>query len=246
MAQPTNREEFKEFCLRKLGKPLIEINVSDDQVDDRLDQALSFYADYHYDATEKIYYKHQVTSTDKANKYITIPDNIIGAVKVFNINDPSLGYNMFDIRYQIALNDLYTLTNTSLVPYYMAMEHLATIQELLVPDTMIRYSRHKNQLFIDMNWDRVLVDQYFLVEAYQVIDPEVYTDVWKDRWLQEYTTVLIKENWGENLGKFLNMSLPGGVKFNGDRILSEARQDKAKMEEDMIKSYSMPIQDFLF
>lgn len=87
MAVPTSRSEFKEYCLRKLGKPVIEINVDDDQVEDRIDEALKMYWDYHFDGTEKIYYKHQVTSTDKSNKYITLPENIIGAVNIFDVGD---------------------------------------------------------------------------------------------------------------------------------------------------------------
>ena len=118
MARPASRSEFREYCLRKLGKPVIEINVDDDQVEDRIDQALKYYADYHFDATERTYYKHQVTDADKVNKYITLPENIIGAVSIFSIGDPSVrADDLFNIRYQIALNDLYTLTSVSLVPY---------------------------------------------------------------------------------------------------------------------------------
>ncbi len=131
MATPTTKAEFKEYCLRKLGKPVIEINVDDDQVDDRIDEAIRYWYDYHFDGSDRVYYKHQVTDTDKANKYITLPENIIGAVRVFQIGDPSIrADDLFNIRYQIALNDLYTLTNVSLVPYYMVMEHYIMEQAL--------------------------------------------------------------------------------------------------------------------
>jgi hypothetical protein len=141
MAIPSSRQEFKDYVLRSLGRPVIEINVDDDQVEDRIDQALKYYADYHFDATDRTYYKHQVTATDKINKSIALPDNIIGAVSVFSIGDPSVrADDLFNIRYQIALNDLYTLTSVSLVPYYMVMQHLAVIQELLVGKQPIRFS----------------------------------------------------------------------------------------------------------
>ena len=144
MAVPTTRAEFKEYCLRKLGKPVIEINVDDDQVEDRIDEAIKYYWDYHFDGSEKIYYKHQITDTDKANKYITLPENIIGAVSIFPVSDPSIGsQDLFNIRYQIALNDLYTLTSISMVPYYMVMTHLGVISEMLVGKQMIRYTRHR-------------------------------------------------------------------------------------------------------
>jgi hypothetical protein len=124
MAIPASRSNFKEYCLRKLGKPVIQINVDDDQVEDRIDEALTAYWDFHFEGSEKTYYKYQITDTDKTNKYITLPDNLIGAVSVFPIGDPSLGVNdIFSLRYQIVLNDLYTLTSVQLAPYYMAMEH---------------------------------------------------------------------------------------------------------------------------
>jgi hypothetical protein len=124
MATPTSNTDFKEYCLRKLGKGVIEINVSNAQVDDRVDEAVNFYQDYHFDGTERVFYKKQVTQDDKDNKYITLPDNIIGAVNLFDIGDATSTNNLFNIRYQIALNDLYTLTSQSLVPYYMAFQHL--------------------------------------------------------------------------------------------------------------------------
>ena len=176
MAVPTSRAEFKQYCLRALGYPVIEINVDDDQVEDRIDEGLKYYGDYHFDATEKVYYKHQVTDADKANKYITLPENIIGAVSIFSIGDPSVrADDLFNIRYQIALNDLYTLTSVSLVPYYMAMQHLATIQELLVGKQPIRYTRHRDRLQVDMDWNTLKTGEWLLVEAYEVIDPETYT-----------------------------------------------------------------------
>lgn len=246
MATPTTKAEFKEYCLRKLGKPVIEINVDDDQVDDRIDEAIRYYWDYHFDGSDRIYYKHQVTSDDVANKYITLPENIIGAVKVFQIGDPSIrADDLFNIRYQIALNDLYTLTNVSLVPYYMVMEHLALVTELLVGQQPIRYQRHKDRLYVDMDWNTVPVGTYLLVEAYEVIDPAVYTDAWNDRWLQNYATALIKRQWGSNLTKFTGMSLPGGVQFNGEKIYDDATEEIRRMEDEMISSYSLPVLDMI-
>lgn len=246
MAVPTSRQEFKQYCLRSLGYPVIEINVDDDQVEDRIDQALKYYGDYHFDATEKVYYKHQITAADKANKYIMLPDNIIGAVSIFSIGDPSVrADDLFNIRYQIALNDLYTLTSVSLVPYYMVMQHLSVISEMLVGKQPIRYTRHRNRLHIDMDWNTVNPGEYLLVEAYQVIDPEVFTDVWGDRWLFTYCEQLIKRQWGNNLKKFNGMQMPGGITFNGQQIYDEANEEIKKMEEEMIMNYSLPVMDMV-
>jgi hypothetical protein len=246
MATPTTKATFKEYCLRKLGKPVIEINVDDDQVDDRVDEALRYWYDYHFDGSERVYYKHAVTETDVANKYITLPENIIGAVSIFSMGDPSIrSDDLFNIRYQIALNDLYTLTNVSLVPYYMVMEHLALMNELLVGKQPIRYSRHKDRLHIDMDWNTVRIGEFLLVEAYEVVDPETYTDAYNDRWLQNYATTLIKEQWGSNLTKFTGMTLPGGVQFNGEKIYDDAVAERRKLEDEMISSYSLPVLDMI-
>ena len=246
MAVPTTRVEFKEYCLRALGKPVIEINVDDDQVEDRIDESLRFYWDYHFDGTEKVYYKHQITSEDKTNKYITLPENIIGAVRVFPIGDPSIrSDDLFNIRYQIALNDLYTLTAYSMLPYYMAMQHLALISEFLVGQQPIRYSRHRDRLYIDTKWDNYNVGDFLLIEAYEVVDPETFPDVWADRWLQNYCIQKIKYQWGANLTKFIGMQLPGGVQFNGEKIMNDSKDELDKMEKDMILNYSLPVMDMI-
>lgn len=320
MATPTTKSTFKEYCLRKLGKPVIEINVDDDQVDDRVDEAIRYYWDYHFDGSEKIYYKYQITGREKpgsvyyatindggtgysnsdtvsvsvgtgavgtinthangtiqsinftaggsnynsnsvlsittssgssANVSVTIgdgfilmPENVIGAVGIFPISDPVFSSNdMFNIRYQIALNDLYTLTNVSIVPYYMAMEHLGTLAQILVGLQPIRYTRHRDRLYVDTDWRKLT--GYLLVEAYEVIDPEVWTDAWNDRWLQNYATSLIKQQWGSNLTKFTGMVLPGGVQFNGEKIYNDATDEIKKLEQEMISSYSMPVLDMV-
>jgi len=245
MAVPTTRDQFKAYCLRRLGAPVIEINVDDDQVEDRVDDALRYYWDYHFDGTEKIYYKHLVTNTDITNKYITVPDNIIGAVNLFNIADPSIrSDDLFNIRYQIALNDLYTLTSVSMVPYYMVMEHLSLISEMLVGKQLLRFNRHMNRLYIDMDWNS-LSNEYLLVEAYQIIDPTEYVDVWKDQWLLRYATALIKRQWGSNLTKFTGMQLPGGLTFNGEKIYNDAVAEITDLEDKMISSYSLPVMDLV-
>lgn len=246
MSVPSTRDQFKEWCLRKLGKPVIEVNVDDDQVDDRIDESLRYYWDYHFDGSEKVYYSHIVTETDKTNKYITLPENIIGVVRVFPVGDPSMSTSdMFNIRYQIALNDLYTLTSVSMVPYYMVMQHIALIQEILVGQQPVRYNRHKNRCYIDADWEHYKVGEFILIEAYEVVDPDVYTDAWGDRWLQQYATAKIKMQWGTNLKKYEGMQLPGGIMFNGQKIYDEAKDEIEALEREMISSYSLPVSDMI-
>ena len=245
MSRPTSKSTFKEHCLRRLGKPVIEINVDEDQVDDRVDEALDYYADYHFDAFEPTYYKHQVTQTDKDNGYITIPDNIIGVVDIFDIGDATSTNNLFNVRYQIALNDLYDLSRYELVPFYMNFQNIRFIEEILVGKQRIRYNRHMNRLHVDMGWDRFDAGNYIVCKAYRVIDPDTYTDVWKDRWLLRYASALIKLQWGSNLIKFEGMQLPGGVQFNGQKLYDDAFAERQQLEEEMATAYVYPPEDMV-
>ncbi|QMP83908.1 MAG: hypothetical protein [Caudoviricetes sp.] len=245
MASPTTRAEFRENCLRRLGKPVIEINVDEDQVEDRVDEALRYYWDYHFDGSSKTYYKYQVTEQDKINQYVTIPENIIGVVNIFDLGSALGTNNLFNIRYQIALNDLYTLTSVSMVPYYMAMQHIQFLEFLLVGKQPLRYNRNTNRLYIDMDWDRINGGEFLVVEAYEVVDPDLYVDVWKDRWLLRYAACLIKQQWGTNLKKFEGMKMPGGLSFNGQQIYNEATDEREKLEQEMIYTYSLPATDMI-
>lgn len=312
MSIPTSREEFRDFCMRKLGWPVIEINVDLDQVEDRIDEALHYYRDYHFDGSETIYYKHQLEAknfpdrvatvdvtraglgysnsdtvafgsgsgtivTDSAGAilqvvisdhgsefkvapaatittstgmgaqlapqlggWITLPENIMGAVRIFDLSSSFVSDNMFSIQYQIALNDMYTLTSQSMVPFYMTMTQLSLIQQILIGKQPIRYSRHRNRLHIDMNWDRVKIGDYVIVEGYEAIDPVVFTDVWKDRWLTKYVTAQIKLQWGSHMKKLKNVPLAGGVTLDGQQIYDEAVAEIEKMEQEMIDTYSLP------
>lgn len=241
MAEPTNRSEFAEYCLRRLGKPVIDIDVAEEQIEDRIQDALNYFYDYHFDGSEKIYYKHMITQEDIDNRYITLPDNILGVVKLYSSSSFSNSYSLFDIRYQIALNDLYSLTTKSMVPYFMAMQHLSLLEQLLVGERAIRYNRRAGILYIDTNWEKYKVGDYLVVEATNVVDPEIHGGVYADRWLKQYATALIKRQWGSNLSKFREIPMMGGMVFNGPQLLAEAENEIAKLEAEMINSYSIPV-----
>lgn len=237
MAQPTTREEFKDYILRKIGAPVIQVNVSEEQVEDRVDEAVSFWRDYHYNGSQLVYLKHQITQQDKDNGYIKLPEGLLGISKVFDLDTSiSTGTGIFNVNYQFVLNNLNDITGYSIQNYYMALSHLEFLQEWLVGRPLIRYNKHVNKLFIDVDDSSLVVGKYIIIEAYDIIDPDSYGDVWGDRWLQNYASVLVREQWGLNLTKFTNMQLVGGVSFNGDQILAEARQERQAMEEDAIRS----------
>ena len=245
-SKPASREEFKQFCLRRLGAPLLEINVADEQVEDCIEMAFSYYYDYHYDATEKVYLAHQVTQTDITNKYLSIDDSVIGVTNILPIGNSYSTNNLFNLRYQIALNDLFAFNTGPFAPYYMALQNVALAEELFVGKQGIRFQRHSNKLYVDIAWgEKIVLGEYMLIEAYQKIDPDVYTDLYNDRWLHRYCTALIKKQWGENLKKFEGLSMPGGITFNGQKIWDEATDEIQAIEAEMISSYSLPVTDML-
>ena len=130
MATVTTREQLKDYCLRRLGAPVIEINIDDDQVEDRIDDAFQFYREYHYDAVEMVYLKHQITTQDIANLYVPIPDSVVGVSRILPFSDRSDGMNIFSIRYQILINDLYSLMSTNLIYYYQVKQELELINQI--------------------------------------------------------------------------------------------------------------------
>jgi hypothetical protein len=140
---------------------------------------------------------------------------------------------------------MHDIAAISLVPYYQTMERLALINELLVGQIPIRYTRHRDRLHLDANWSKFSVGQYIIVEAYEVIDPDEWTDAWGDRWLAKYAAALVKKQWGTNTSKYSGVQLPGGVTFNGEKIYNEAMEDISKLEHEMISSYSMPVMDMV-
>lgn len=246
MSKPTTKDEFKEFCLRKLGKPVIKINIDDTQIDDRIDEALSFWYDYHFDGTDKVYYKYQLQAEDFTNRYITLPENIIGVVRLFN---PKIGFYssnyLFDAKYQLLMNEMLNLSNASFVQYYQTMQHLQFLEEILNGSTIIRFNKHKGRLYIDEDWAKLQLDQFILIEAYEIVDPETYSSAWSDRMLQEYATVLIKENWANNLKKFGNMLMPGNIVFNGQQMYNEAIEEKQILQQKIMNS-GIPPADIVY
>lgn len=246
MANPASRQELKNYCLRRLGEPVVDVNVDDEQVEDRIDDALKFYQDYHYDGTERLYLKHQVTQDDVNNNYIEVNDAIIGVISVFDIGDAIQSSNLFNIRYQIHLNDLFDFTSTTYLPYVTAMRHVEQLEEIFVGKKPIRFQRHKNRLHIDMDWDNdVQVGEFIIIHCYRILDPDTYTDVYGDRWLREYSTALIKRQWGENLKKFEGMQLPGGLQFNGQQIWNEGNDEVLRLEQEVTTNYGGILMDMV-
>jgi hypothetical protein len=228
-----------------LGAPVIEINVDDDQIEDRIDDAFQFYREYHYDAVETVYLKHQMTAQNIANQYIEVPDTVVGVQRILPFSNKSDGTNIFSIRYQILINDLYSLMSTNLIYYYQVKQELELINQVLVGVKPVRFNRHMNRLYIDMDWSGdVNVGDYIIVECYRILDPETYRDVYNDMFLKRYCTALIKRQWGLNLKKFVGVQLPGGVTLNADQIYQDAMDEILKIETEMQLRFELPVDMF--
>ena len=265
MAKPTSKAELKEYCLRRLGKPVLEINVSDDQVDDAVDYTLQKFQQFHYDGCEKVYLKHLITqdvvdraktSTNstsdggndiwsEANGYIEMPEHILSVEGLFGFTDKGTR-NMFDIRYQMRLNDLYDFTSTQFYNYYMVQQHLETIDFLLVGMKPVRYSAVQDRLYIDFDWSMdALIGQYIVIHAYRALNPDTWTEIYNQLWVKDYATAKIKKQWGSNMTKFTGVQMPGGVSLNGEMIYNDAVDELKTLEEQLRTEWELPPLDMI-
>jgi len=245
MSTPSSREQLKDWCLRQLGFPVIEINVDDDQVDDRIDEAFQYFQQFHFDGVERWYLKHQLTQENIDNGWIPITENIIGVTRIFPISSSNASVNMFDLRYQLRLHELYDFTSTSYVNYVLTMQHIRTLDMLFSGEQPIRFNRHTDKLYIDMNWPMANVGEWLVIEGYIIVDPDTYSDVYNDRMLKKLATAYIKRQWGNNMKKFGGMQLPGGIMMNGQQIYDEAVQEIEALEQQIRDTYEEPPQFIL-
>ena len=299
MANPATREQLKQYALRTLGKPVIEINVDDDQAEDRIDEALQYFAQYHTDGVERMYLKYKVTADDvtrltknksynvdekgtvaenieleegtntqeegagdllletgfsvlteestlvrtayeENQNYLVIPDAVISIINVFPLSDRA-NLNMFDVRYQLRLNDLYDFSSTSIMHYQMTMQHLDFLDHILVGEKPIRFNQLSNRLYIDQDWSNdITAGEYLIIECYRKLDPTTHTDIFDDIYLKRYAVALIKRQWGQNLSKFSGTAMLGGVTLNGPELFSTALQEQQKLEEEIRTNYEEP------
>jgi len=313
----STRQELIDYCLRRLGFPVIEINIDEDQINDRIDDALQFWQEYHFDGVERTYVQHEITgstlnlanqfgnnfdsgdtvtgltsgataevsSTDRDtltientqgtfqagetitgsgsgasvalddttpyvagdmdNKYIPISNGITGIIRLFNFGGAATNNtrdgNLFDLVYQFRQNDLYNLMGADMIYYSVVQSHLTTLDQLLVSSRQIRWNRKTNRLYIDTDWDKTFnPGDYVVAEAYAILDPAEYSEVYDDMFLKKYATALIKRQWGENMKKFGGIQLPGGVTLNGDKIFEEAITEINSIEDEMQSRYELP------
>ncbi len=241
MAKPNSRSTLQDYCLRNLGAPVIEINVDEDQIEDRTDDALQFYQEYHSDAVIREYIKHELTETDITNSYITVSDSVTSVVRMLKITGTT-GSALFDMGYHMRMNDIFMLQGlgTQMQEYIQGQQKLSLVDHRLNSEEHIRFSRHMNRVHMDQGFGDLKAGEFIVLEVFTIIGPDSYTDVYNDHYLKKYLTALIKRQWGANLMKFEGFQLPGGITMNGRQIYEDAIEEIQGLEEEARLIWAMP------
>ena len=247
MAKPTTRSELADYCLRALGAPVVEINIDDDQIEDRIDEAIQFWQEYHSDASVKTLIKHEVTAAELESNEIEVPDAVLSVVRVLGFQDLTSA-SLFNAKYQMHLNDFFGMrTSGGLLNYELTSQYMSLVEDILNGHGQsLSFNRHKNTVkFHAAISDHLIEGEFIVFEAYQTINPSSYIDVFDDMGLKELLTLLIKKQWGQNLSKFEGMQLPGGVTINGAAIYDQASADLKELKETWQLKYEEPVDLFI-
>ena len=266
----SSRTGLKDYALRRLGYPVLEINVDDDQVEDLLDDALQYFQERHFDGVERVYLKHKLSKEDKetiktgittttatsgigitnpsfteTQNFLQLPDHIISVSKLFKVDESTISSGLFNIKYQIFLNDLYYYGALDLMNYAMVKTYLEDLSRLITPDVQLRFNKKRHRLYLDIDWDQVSNDTYLIVECTRLVDPAGCDDLYNDWWLKRYVTALIKRQWGINMMKFQGVMLPGGVSLNGRQMFDDAKLEIEQLEYELKTEYELPPLDMI-
>ena len=265
MAQPSSRAEFTDYCLRKLGAPVLEINVDDDQVDDLIDDAIQFFQENCYNGMERCFLRHKITDEDitrfdskattssgttdweESTNYIPIPDHVVGISKVYGLVSNSIRSNLFGVEYQMFLNDLYAFGSLDIVNYFMNKQYLETLDMILNNGAFqqFRYTQRRDRLYLDIKKSFLNKERYLVIEAHRMIDPTDATEMNNDMFVKKYAAALMKRQWGQNLIKYNNVQLPGGITLNGRELYTDALAEIEKIESEVLSKYALPPMDMI-
>jgi hypothetical protein len=242
-----SKQNLIDYTLRSLGEPVAQINVTEEQLSDRLDDTLQKFRSYHYDGTQRMYITHQITPEDVTNRYISIPDNVISIVRVFPMVEGSAtgtssgDSGLFSVQYQIRLGDLWNISTGSMAYYTSLMQNLALLDQTFNGVPLFRYTQVVDKLYIDAYWGaNIVAGQYVAFECFVTTDPEEYSKIYDQIWVKEYFKALVEKQWGMNLKKFGGISLIGGVTLDGQGMYNEALQEIARLEEQLREEFSEP------
>ena len=250
MAKPATRALYSDYCLRQLGHPVIQVNIDDEQLSDRIDEALALFREYHYDAIAHEYFIYQITQDDIDNNAIPITDDVVGIVSVEAPTNSSTNWTTqlgaltknihFNIAFGVGIGGCGMLGD-----YQTFMSRLSDIGMLFSNKAQWDFHQYMNQLIIHDGLDNLTTaDDYIMLEIYRAIDSESHGRIWGDRWLCQYGTAIIGRQWGANLSKYDGVQLPGGITLDGDKIYERYNTEALRLEELLEEKYALPI-DFM-
>lgn len=234
----STRDEFAEYCLRRLGKGAININVTKEQVQDRINDAIQWMQEYHHNYERKVFLSHQITDEDVSNNYLLLPKNIVSVSRVFG-NSVFNYLNQYNQQYLLDLSDAARIDITS---YYMAVSSIALIENVVTNQPSYSYQKYDNNKLsfnAKILGTQFVTGEFVAIEAYAKLGPDDLPQMWDDHDLKDLTTAFLKKQWGDNLSKFGDVALPGGITLDGPRILQEAEAEIEKLETD----FKMRLQD---
>jgi hypothetical protein len=265
MAKPSSRSELITYCKRQLGEPVLQINIDDEQVNNVIDDTIQFFQENCYNGMERCYLRHEITADDKsrfesevtttngttsweeAANYIPIPDHVVGVTRVFGVVGNSIRSNLFGIEYQIFLNDLYAFGSLDILNYFMTKQYLETLDMVLNNGSFqqFRYTMRRDRLYLDVDKDFLQEGQWLLIEAHRLLNPLEATEMYNDMFVKRYATAQMKRQWGQNLIKYNNVQLPGGLTLNGRQIYEDAIAEIDKIESEVLSKYAIPPLDMI-
>ena len=250
MANPATRDQLIDYCLRKLGDPVIEINIDEDQKEDRVDEAIQYYQEFHSDATHRAYFSHELTATDITNKYIAVSSNVHFVSRVFPlISSATASKNIFNLRYQMHLSEITDMSQFAgdIAYYEQIQQYLSLLDMTLTGPKTVDFARRQGRIYLHGHIEDldVKAGDFIVYEFYSTIDPDTHTSIYNDMWLKEYTTALFKLQWGSNLIKSEGMQLPGGVILNGRQLFDDATGELQDLRERIRLEHEMPADFFL-
>ena len=265
MASPNSRAELITYCKRQLGEPVLQVNIDDEQVNNVIDDTFQFFQENCYNGMERCYLFHEITADDKtrfaasvtttegstnwkeATNYIPIPDHVVGITRVFGLVSNSIRSNLFGVEYQLFLNDLYAFGSLDILNYYMNKQYLETLDMVLNNGSFqqFRYTMRRDRLYMDLDKDFLKTGSNILIECHRLIDPTDATEMYNDMFVKKYATALMKKQWGQNLIKYNNVQLPGGITLNGRELYTDALAEIEKIESEVLSKYAIPPMDMI-
>jgi len=254
-AIPTSRDTLAAWALRKCGAPVLKINIDDQQLSDRIDDAIQFLQEYHFDFIKPVVLKIQITQQMNDDQRIPIPDLVTSINEVLGFQGPDVpplnnmstadDARLFDYEFILRTSDLYQMLNGEVYDYAIAKTYLATVANMFQSGTSFRYNKYDGFIYLDAVNKDFKLDNYLWLSANSLLNSADNTKLWGDRILRDYAAELVRLQWGENLSKFGGITLPGGVVLDGQTIIDQANAAIEKITDDFISRYSDPTDFFV-